>query len=231
MGGERRALRVLRIAGTVVVILSVMLLLTAPAAPVRANVPGFVNPVVGFELASEPAHVFDIVGAPGDPARDDTVRRMDRTNEIDFLYMIAYPALYVGIAMLLAARGLIGSGTAGFIMLLAGLMWLGDLLENRQLLALTATTDPEAMRAPLARLRPFTLMKWHALFGASLLVAVFLWAERTWWRWSALAFGAAGIIGFASLVHLPAIEWSSYCLALAWLLTYVYAMRARPERA
>jgi hypothetical protein len=226
MADERRAIAVVRIAGTIVTILSVVMLLVFPAAPVEKNVPGFFSPVVGFELASTPEHVFGIVGRSGDPNRSDAVARMDRGNWIDFAYMIAYPALYAGIALLLTARGRLPGPLAKFLLFLPVVMWLGDLLENRELLVLSQLTDPAAMTDHLGRLRTFTFMKWHALFGASALVAFPIWQDRSWWRWCALPFAGAAILGFGSVVHLPLLEAAAYVMALAWLGTWVYSLRA-----
>jgi hypothetical protein len=224
---ERRAIRILRWSGGAVLVLSVVLLAVFPAGPVERNVPGFVSPVVGFELASEPEHVFGILGHPGAPERADAVRRMDRGNELDFLFMISYSALYFGIVSLLRARGVLTGGFARFLSVLPFVMWLGDLLENRELLGLSGTTDPGAMAGGLARLRVFTIMKWHALFGTSVLIAYPIWQQPSWWRWGGVLFGIAGAVGFSSVAYLPAIETAGYLLALAWLTTWIYALRAR----
>jgi len=61
------AILVLRIAGTAVLLLSAILLVVLPSRPVHQNVPGFQNPVVGFELASTPEHLLGILGGPDDP--------------------------------------------------------------------------------------------------------------------------------------------------------------------
>lgn len=226
MADDRRAITVIRVAGTIVVLLSIAMLVIFPAAPVEKNVPGFFSPVVGFELASTPEHVFGILGNPDDPKRPDAVARMDRGNRIDFLYMIAYPGLYAGIALLLTARRRLPGPLAKFLLVLPLVMWLGDLLENRELLALSQLTDPAAMTDHLDSLRTFTFMKWHALFGASALIAFPVWQDRTWWRWCALPFAGAALLGFGSVVHLPLLEAAAYVMALAWLGTWVYSLRA-----
>jgi hypothetical protein len=222
---ERGAITLIRIAGTVVAVLSVVMLLIFPAEPVERNVPGFFSPVVGFELASEPEHVLGILGHADHPARPEAVARMNRGNWIDFVYMIAYPALYAGIALLLTARGRLPGPLAKFLLVLPVVMWLGDLLENRELLALAPLTDPAAMTDHLARLRPFTIMKWHALFGASALIAYPIWQDPSRWRWCGAVFGLAAILGFGSLVHLPLLEAAAYVMALAWVGTWVYSLR------
>lgn len=223
---ERRAVRLLRISSTAVLVLSVLLLRIMPDRPVTANVPGFTSPVVGFELASEPAHVLGILGGPDAPARAETVRRMDLGNTVDFVYMLAYPALYVGIVLFLAARGRVGRRMTGLLLLLPPLMTLGDALENVQLFALSATTDPAAMARPLAALQVFTRLKWYAIYLESALIAPFVWRETGWWRWSALVLGASAALGFASVGWLPGIEYGAYVGAVAWTMTLVRAYQA-----
>jgi hypothetical protein len=224
---ERRALRVLRIAGTAVLVLYVALLRVFPATPVDANVPGFTNAVVGFELASTPEHVFGILGRPGDPARADAVRRMDRGNWIDLLFLVAYPALYVGIALLLGAHDRAPRPAVILMIVLAGLMAVGDALENRELLFLSGATDPQAMAPALARLRAFTAVKWFALYAASGIAAVFVWRESGWWRWSAPFFGLAALLGAVSIVHLPGIEYGTVPLGVAWIMSYARGWTSR----
>jgi hypothetical protein len=222
---DRVAILVLRLAGTAVLLLSAILLVVLPSRPVHQNVPGFQNPVVGFELASTPEHVFGILGGPDDPARDETVRRMNRGNRIDFLFLLAYPAFYVGIALLLAAHGTASRGVTLAVLVLAGAMAFGDALENRELLRLAGITDPAAMLPALSRLRVFTSIKWAAIYAASALVAACIWRERGWWRWSAPFFALAAILGACSVVYLPALEIGSMVLVVAWIMTYIRAFR------
>jgi hypothetical protein len=141
---------------------------------------------------------------------------------LDFLFLLAYPTFTVGIALLLASRRA-HRWLVPTVVVLAVAMAVADALENRELLALAGTVSAADMRAPLARLRIFTLVKWYALFGAAGLLAVFVWREPGWWRWTAPLFGLAALCGLASLAHLPAIEWGIAPLGVAWMLTYVRA--------
>lgn len=228
MNAERLGLLILRAAGAVALAAYIAMFAIGPRAAVRANVPGFSNPVVGFELASEPEQVFDLLGAPGDPERPDAVRRMDLANRIDFAFLAAYPDIYLGAGIVLLARGRVGWRTMALLAGLALFMFVADLLENRELLILSRLTEPPAMEAPLDRLRIFTLVKWQALFLASAVAAVAVWRDRSWWRWTAVGFAGAALIGLGSLFHLPAIEWTSPPLAAAWLGTWVHALATRP---
>ena len=223
--GEQRALWTLRVAGTAILVLGAILTAIMPARPVGTNVPGFQNTVVGFELSSEPAHVFGILGRPGTPERVEAVRRMDLGNRIDFLFMVAYPALYVGIALLLAAHGRVTPVVVVLLIGAASCMTIGDALENRELFALSAATEAQAMTGALMRLRVFTLLKWYAIYGASGLAAVYIWREAGWWRWSAVCFGVAALCGLTSTIYLPAIELGTVPLLIAWTMTYVRSLR------
>jgi hypothetical protein len=225
---ERGALRLIRVAGGIVLVLFLVFQVVNPRAPVVANTPGFHDPVAGFELASTPEHVLGILGPPGAPARADTVRRMKLGLYLDYAFLLAYPAFYAGIAWLLLARGSMPPAVATIVVVLAIAMAIGDALEDRELLRLADTIDAAAMGPALARLRMFTLLKWHAIFGASVVVGVTVGRLAGWWRWSAPFFVLAGLVGFFSLVRLPAIEWSLAPLGLAWTIAWLAAFRTRP---
>jgi hypothetical protein len=208
-----------------VLVLFVVSAALAPRAPVRRNTPGVHDPVLGLELASEPAHVLGILGRPGSAERGMVAARLRLVTRIDFLFLVAYPCIYVGIAMLLAARGRAPRGVVAALITLAAAMAIGDALENREMLRLLAEVDASRMAPALARLRIFTLVKWYALYAASGVVAVYVRRESGWWRWSGAFFALAALLGLAAIVYLPAIEWSVVPLGVAWLMTWVRAFR------
>jgi hypothetical protein len=220
---ERRALWVMRLAGTAVLLLSAVMMAVLPASPVSENVPGFLTPVVGFELASSPNQVSGILGRAGTPERAATARRMDLGARIDFLFAVAYPVLYVGIALLLTAHGHLAATPRVVLYALLASVTVADWLENRELLVLCWASESHDIGAVLERLRIATLVKWYALYAASAILAVFIRGEVGWWRWSAAFFAAAALIGFSSVFHLPAIEYSLLALIPAWIMAYVRA--------
>ena len=223
---ERRACMIIRVAGTAALLLTVAFLVILPAKPVHENIAGFTNPMLSFELASQPEHVFGVLGRPNDPGRDDAVRRIDLGNYIDFLFMIAYPTLFAGIALLLESHGSIRRRTRRTVVALAVVMAVGDALENSQLLVLSGATDPATMVPYLARLQVFTRIKWYAIFIACALLAAGAWREREWWRWSAPFFAGAAVCGALSLRYLAAIETGMYVLTVGWIMAYIRAWRA-----
>jgi hypothetical protein len=223
---ERRAHRLVRVAGSAAVALFAVMTVAGPSAPVVANPPGFATPVAGIELAATPEEVFAILGAPDAAARADAVRRHRLVLLLDLGFLVAYPTLLAGVARLLRARGRLGNGVTTLVTALAVVMAIGDALENRELWVLTGLGDPAAMAAPLARLRAFTLLKWYAIFLASAILAVGVARERAWWRWSAPFFAAGALVGFATVLHRAAVEWSMAPTALAWTIAWVYSLRA-----
>ena len=224
---EQSGLRCVRLAGGAVLALFVVFQFVNPRQPVVANTPGFRDPVAGFELASSPTDVLGILGQPGNPGRAAAVRSMRAGTYLDFFFLLAYPTFYVGIAVVLAARGTLARGVAAAVIGLAVVMTMGDALENLQLLRLTDTVDPAAMAAPLARLRVFTLAKWWALFAASALLVPALWQSGGSGRWSGPLFAIAAGLGFASVVHRPAIEWAIAPLGIGWTIVWVAALASR----
>jgi hypothetical protein len=226
--GERRALTIIRVAGTAALVLTVVFLVVLPSTPVHENIAGFQNPLLSFELASKPEHVFGVLGRPGEPGRADAVRRTDLGNRIDFLFMIAYPALFAGIALLLESHGSLSRTARQIAVALAVVMALSDALENRELLFLSGASDGAAMLPSLGRLEVFTRIKWYAIFVACALLAAGIWQEREWWRWSAPFFAVAALCGALSLVYLRAIEIGMYVLTVGWIMAYVRAWRGAP---
>jgi hypothetical protein len=221
----RRATTILRVAGSVMLVLSVVLLGVFPTTPARRNLPGLQSPIVGFELARTPDDVAGLLGDPGTPERAEYAAKMDHGNRLDFVFMLAYAAFHAAIALRLAARGRLPRSLLVVLLVLAADMALFDALENRELLFLSTAAPSPEMDASLVRLHIFTLLKWYAIFGSAGLLAPFLWREPDWWRFAAPLFALAALCGVVGLVHPPGIEWGAYVIALAWLLTWIHAMR------
>jgi hypothetical protein len=226
-GGAAQGL--IRTAGALLLVLGVAQLAVAPSAPVERNVPGFSSAVIGLELASRPEHVLGILGSPGTEAHRTAARGVSLSVWIDFPFALAYAALYLGLAAALAARRPAPPAWTWAVYVLAAVMAVGDWLENRELLRLCGADDPAGMDGILGRLRAATLLKWHAIHAASAIVAGLMSRERRYpaVRWNAAAFGAAAALGFASVVHLPAIEYGALFLIPAWTLAWILALRGR----
>jgi hypothetical protein len=216
----------------VVLALSVVMTVRGPGAPVVANPPGIRAPVLALELAATPDEVFRIIGPPGDPARPAAVAAMRAVTHPDFVFLLAYSTFYAGIFALLHARSAGPTWLAPVGWALAATLAVADALENVEILRLLDAADATAMGPALAALRPFTLLKWNAIFAASALLAPWTWRIGVGWRVGGPAFALAAVAGFAWVIHLPAIEWSLAPTAVAWTATWLWAVvavrRARP---
>jgi len=221
----RQPTAMLRIAGLVMIILSVVLLAVFPTAPARRNLPGIQSPIIGFELARTREDVAGLLGDPGTPERAAYAAHMDRGNYLDFAFMVAYAVFHAAIALRLAARGRLSRSLLVVLLVLAADMLVFDALENRELLILSAAEPSPLMDDALARLRVFTLLKWYAIFGSAALLAPVLWREQDSSRMAAPLFALAALCGVVGLLHPPGIEWGAYAIALAWLVTWIHALR------
>jgi hypothetical protein len=224
---ESFSLLLVRIAGAAVFLLVVVMAMIMPKVPVHRGVDGLQGAVISFELAGTPDDVFAVIGNPGDAERADVVARMDKTNRIDFLFMIAYPLLTFAIAALLVARGAAPAVVSVAVAVLSVAMFFGDATENMQLLGLTQTTDPSQMAPLLTQLRFATVVKWDAIFVAAIIEAMFVMRVAGAWRWSAIFFGLAGVLGLAGAWWRPGIEHGANVLAIAWVWSWIHALRSR----
>jgi hypothetical protein len=221
---ERPAVRIIRLAGAFALLLFVVGWVVGLTRPVTANPPGFATPAVGIELATTPAEIFGVLGAPGAAGRSAAVQEMRRSLAIDNGFLMAYAALYAGIALLLRARRHFGPLMTTAVLVLCVVMAIGDMFENRQLWILSGLTDPGAMAPVLGRLHVCTLVKWYAIFLASALVASGVAREAS--GWSTVPFALGALLGAVGLVHPPAIEWSMLPIGIAWAATWGHALLA-----
>ena len=208
-----------------------------PKPAAYPNPEGFTAAMYWFEVTENTDDLFRALGDPALEAGRSIRASMDRVNRIDFAFMVSYSLFFALLVLLL--RGLIAGSDAvpARIRLIAAagvtlsiLMLAGDILENLQLLKLTAYASPaEVDTGVISLLMAFTRVKWFAIFLASLALAV-LYARWFGKRWPVyvfvLLYGASGIIGFLSF-FIPgwraALEISANLMGAAWLASTVHA--------
>ncbi len=240
--------------GLATIIMAIVLTVAPGAMPPPATMDHaakFTNTILWFELAKDVDEVFAVLGPFDDAVGVERREKLDRVNQLDFGFMVAYSAFNGALVILVWSlnRGrrfwnglsLVGAGT-----IFAALMLVGDVIENLQLLQLSgfATTDDvpaEVMR----QLNVWTRVKWGALFAESILLAwgyavYFLRPTENRLQWAglivALSFAAAAVIGFPSLAVDSIRYWletASLCLFPAWLLSLFHAgfLVLKPKRS
>lgn len=242
----RQAAFAVAITGVATLVTAMLLVVIPGAAPSPATTghpAGFTNTILWFELAKDADEVFANLGPSDDPTGQERREVLDGINRWDFGFMVAYStfhgALFVLIWTLNRGRRF-WSGRWYVIegLFFAGVMLVGDVFENIQLLRLTGYADASDVTAGVVhQLNVWTRVKWGAIFAASALLAVgyavyFL-------RPSAKPFSRAGLItailflaaaglGFPSLAVESLRHWvehASICLLPAWVLALGHGAR------
>lgn len=188
------------------------------------------SPMVEFELALTPAELLAVLDSPA------TRATLDANNRWDFLFMTLYSLLHAAFFLYAASlnrlRQRLRFRSSAFIYFgfgLAAAMFLGDVLETRQLLSLSAAvTEQDAIQLGLKWLIITTRVKWAALFVASMLLglATAAYFGRTPGILLSVLFASAGTLGLMSLIHAPArplCELATTLMALAWVWLLVHA--------
>ena len=144
---------------------------------------GFSTPILAFEFVETEQEVIDLFGS--DPAvRAELVRRFDLGNWVDFLYMLLYAGLlFLFAVQLVRVNASTEQGRSGRFLyyipaFLAVVIFAGDLLENIQLLRITANLDGEYGRQ-LTLLPIFTWIKWGGLAIYFLLLTPYFFTKTS----------------------------------------------------
>lgn len=135
---------------------------------------GHITPVLAFELATSEAELAQIFGA-ADAPDSAVVQAMDRVNRLDYVYISLYGLMLFLLA--LVAGWLTGSRIAYVAAALAFAVMMADILENLQLLAITAQWGQGTVSDELARLHLWTWLKWAGLAAYFLLLAPIFWRD------------------------------------------------------
>ncbi len=198
------------------------------------NEAGFTQAIFWFEMAE---NAGDVMAALGDPATETGQRiraAMDAAHRVDFFFMACYNA-FTAALFLLIFRLSAGAGTplprgifpAGVVFCLAALV--GDILETRKLLELSALADPVAIDTAIPSLIAWTRVKSGSLSAAGILLA-FSYGRYFKFRFPGalipLFFGTGAIVGglaisFRDLRFL--IEPAGTLGMVAWLMALVHA--------
>lgn len=174
---------------TVIVVSLILMNINPKEAPAMPE--GFKTPILAFEFAKTNQEVIDLFGTDAE-TRADLVRAFDLGNKVDFVYMVLYAAFlfcFARTAVTKSGHKLFYAGS-----LLAGIILLGDLLENVQLLGITAVIDSGNFDPQLALLPIFTWVKWGGLALYFLLLSPYFFTTDALFP---RIIGIASILAFA----------------------------------
>lgn len=209
--------------GTILMTLVMTAIGPRPTAPLPT---GYITPVLAYEFATTEAEVAALFAPAGRPAGDAVRAAMDRVNRFDFLYIVLYGSFLATFALVCAhttRRPLFLLAAA-----LAPLIMLADVLENIQLLTMTARLGTQDIAANLARLHWFTWLKWGGLALWFLMMRPYFSAHGGWGRAIALVSLLPLPLGLVAFVW-PGVAAELFALAigLLFIMLTVYAWRER----
>lgn len=191
---RRRPFLVSGLVGLAVIVMSAVLLTVFPSKASRLP-HGFMTPIIAFEFIQDKDDVDALFGPADSPVRENTIRKMDLGNRLDFGYMILYGSFLfifcLQTYLLTGKRWFLLGGLASFAVLAA------DMLENVQLLGITALLAEGNFDGHLRLLHLFTWLKWGGIVAVFLILLPFFIREGRFGKvisgivFSSLALSAA----------------------------------------
>lgn len=188
-------------AGLLAVPLIICIILMGQQFP-KQPVAGFQSTIIAFEFVTDTGEVLAIL----DSLSQEELAGMDRGNYIDFAFMLCYGS-FVSLFFWLAYRQF-GKPWMQAGIWLGLVVFLGDLLENIQLLNITSAyadgPKPLDLSSFITRLQLFTWIKWVGLAIALVLAGLVFKCLGGIWRWLGLWFGVPLLLSMVALaMHTP----------------------------
>jgi hypothetical protein len=214
---KHRPFLVSGLVGLAVILMSLTLMAVFPAK-VPELPQGFLTPIIAFEFIQDKADVNALFGPSGSPARENTIRKMDLGNRLDFGYMI----LYGSFLFILCLQTYLLTGRRWFLLgsVLTFVILGGDMLENVQLLGITALLSTGNFDEQLRMLHFFTWLKWGGIVVVFLILVPSLVHMGRRGKIICASVFCALILGIAAFFH-PGIanELFSLAIMVIFLLT------------
>jgi len=157
---------------------SVLLMVFPSKAPWMMD--GFFTPVIAFEFIQSQSEVYQLFGLPGSPDQlfmsQAMIKAMDLGNRLDYIFMILYASFLFFFSFVCAKntgqRHYYAACILSFIILVA------DIMENIQLLRITAKITHHDFGKELFLLHWFTWIKWGGITIVFLILAPYFFKGR-----------------------------------------------------
>jgi hypothetical protein len=191
--------------------------------PERAALPGGLSkPMLALELVRSQAEVEEVLGKDTDES-NIVMRNMlkEDLKGDSYAFIPTYWLLFVAMSWLLAHRHW---DWAMWMGIAAGACITGaaifDYLENSRMSAVLETSISNTNKEMALAISTASLIKWGLIFLATALLSALFW-RHNWIGLITILYILSAVVGFAGLIHRPAIEWSSYLTAIATILVAV----------
>lgn len=213
------------IIGILVIISSLVLMKVFPSqAPSMPE--GFMTPILAFEFAGSVEEVEALFGEPQSGFRAAMIAAMDLGNHLDYVYMVLY-SLFLFTFSVTCAR-IKRSSYYYLPALIAVLTLVGDVMENVQLLGITASLAEGGFEKELQLLFYFTWLKWGGLALIFLMLAPYFAGGGFTSKIIALVGFSTTVLGIFSFFRRSIInEVFAIAVAVMFLLMVIYAFTHR----
>lgn len=184
--------------GLLVIFTSIVLIGVFPSQAPRLP-DGFFTPIIAFEFIETKAEVFQMFVDTTGTVRHEMVTDMDLGNRLDFVYMVLYGfflAMFCAKCAVLSRKKFYYAGCVLAVAVLAA-----DVLENVQLLGITANLETGDFDHYLERLRLFTWVKWGGICAVFLVLVFWFINGARFSKIIALSMGATVMAGAAAFFH------------------------------
>jgi len=182
---------------------------------------GLTTPVLAFEFAQTEQEIVDLFGA--DPAvKAELVRAFDLGSWVDFGYMLLYAGFLLAFAVQVARVN--GRSLFYIAAAVAIIIFLADMLENMQLLGITAALETGHFDRQLTLLPIFTWIKWGGLAIYFLLMTPYFFTKTLFARIIGILAVVTFALGGLAFLHRSAFnEYYAKAIAGMFVLLIVYA--------
>lgn len=203
----------------VFLILSLVLTLVQPTKPVTALPAGVNTPIVGLEMALNPAQVWNVLGDPQTSEGQKMRAAFDLGTRIDFAYIVSYSLAYLFLTLLLVRRQTASHGWLYLAISFIAVTAFTDVLENRAIFNILGAGTLSLVDSHMDELIVFTRVKWLFLGLSGIPASILMRREGrrgpSFLLTAAFAFGALGIF------KQYAVEMMTLFLAFFWAYLFI----------
>jgi hypothetical protein len=206
--------------GLAVITMSIILLFVFPSkAPSLPK--GFITPIIAFEFVQSPDEVFQMFGGENLAIRNQMVDAMDLGNRLDFVYMVLYSMfllLFSSTGARITKNPYFYAGAAIALAVLAG-----DVMENIQLLGITANLSTGDIEPYFGLLYTFTWIKWGGLALVFLILSPWFFKGSLFSKMIGAIAIISFILGIAAFLQRSVVnEIFALSVALMFILMIIF---------
>jgi len=218
--------------GIILIIISMALIAVNPTKADKLP-EGFFNPVVAFEFIRTEKEVYEMFGTGTPEIRDSLMNGLKNGTYIDFLYMAVYSVFLLIIT--LVCRRITGDRWFIFSSFIVFFIFISDLGENMQLLAIMSKLSTGNFETELNLLNYLTWAKWGGITCLFLSLIPFFRTSEGLGRIISVTAFLSAITGSAAYLYRSVLN-EIYVLSIAVIFimliifSFIFTCREHPEK-